>query len=99
MKKGSLNVPFFQPVINPDGDTPESVLAKVKETGRLPDTDPGVIQALMRQMMESEEMQMVVADAWRTKACARDLDRPHKKRLFDNNKETRVSDNTKSPDS
>ena len=52
MKKGSLNVPFFQPVINPDGDTPESVLAKVKETGRLPDTDPGVIQALMRQMME-----------------------------------------------
>ena len=78
-------------MIDPEGDTVESVLAELKRTGKLPNTIPSVIQEIMRRMMEAEEMPMVVADAWRTKACARDPDRPHEERYFGNNKDTRVS--------
>ena len=83
---------------DPNGDTVESVLAECKRTGRLrPDTDPRVIQEIMRRMIEAEEMPMVVADAWRTKACAREPDQPHEQRLFPINKETRVSDKYEEP--
>ena len=77
-------------MIDPDENV-ESVLAALKLTGKLPKASPRIIQEIMRRMMEAEEMPMIVADAWRTKACAREPDQPHEKNLFGNNKETRVS--------
>ena len=82
---------------DPDGDTVESVIAETKRTGKLPKTHPRVIQEMMRRMLETEEMPMVIADAWRTKACARDPNQPHEKRLFGNNKDTRVSNKYEEP--